>query len=157
MWCKPLWGRAFARYSTISCEFSVCAAGACEPFTHCTAWCMHYWLHCGHASSHKPNHKLLVAVSEVPLSCDADLCSCLSFRSSPHSAFVSYLWTLPLSYLAALLIDDITSLTGCLSLFISPNCSYTFILEFLLICLWLFFLSPVSPCLSFSHARPHFA
>ena len=65
----------------------------------------------------------------------------------------SYLWSLQLSYLVALLIDHVTSLTGYLSLSISPDCCYAFILEFLLSCLltmWLFFLSRVSPCLAHS-------
>ena len=105
--------------------------------------CMHYWLHCGHASSHKRNHKLLVAVFKVPLSCGADLCSCLSSPSSAHLASVS-LTCGPCCYLIwqhSFLIDHVTSLTGCLSLSVSPDCCYAFILEFLLCCLCLFFLS----------------
>ena len=87
----------------------------------------------------QPQMELLVVVSEVPLSGGANLWSSSEFCTL--GICFSYLWSLPLSYLAALLIDNVASLTGCRSLSVSPDCCYAFILEFLLSCLWLFFLS----------------
>ena len=92
-----------------------------------------------------PSRMLLVAVSKVPLSHGADLCSCLSFPSSAHSASVSFTcgpWYLavPLHALdwscssPRYLADRLPLSCLSCSLSVSPDCCYACFVEFILSC-----------------------